>query len=440
MALAKWLTKSKISMNIHLFCNEHLEIYIISDPYPRVEWHYLQHVPAMAKRVKDKFDPEVSFSQLYNDRKARFKIKKRLHFMADVKLDTEKYTQIQLRVVTTNNGITQVGSTTHTGSVMKNKVLKEGVKCITQFIHSLNKRTPPFIGNDYLTTKEVKIYEIEDKNNKTPQPLDFDRMGNSLCDEWRLNPTRNPVTKRAISVGGPIYKRLERECNTSPQVKSKSPASKDVCSIWRANPLINPETERKITEGGSVYKRLAKLCKAGATPQGRKTDTEELFIDVIKYIISNRIKVNLFIVFNDAAELDVHIDTLNKKGSTEWSYNFNMEHKSGLNATKEFWKPYKALYANHKVKEYQCTAEISLKYGQEESTMQVVTTSDNQTKVVDWAYTSIGREVLESNMKYRGLIQRVAKFVHVFNTTTAGLLPFEKDITELDVLYIVPDK
>ena len=84
---------------------------------------------------------------------------------------------------------------------------------------------------------------------------------NSTCDKWRLNPSINPRTNRRITVGGPTYKKLEKECTTYTHKQSISN-----CDKWRLNPSINPRTNRRITVGGPTYKKLEKECKASTQP------------------------------------------------------------------------------------------------------------------------------------------------------------------------------
>jgi hypothetical protein len=101
-----------------------------------------------------------------------------------------------------------------------------------------------------------------------------------MCDEWLKNKTKNPTTGRTIKVGGPKYKQLEKDCispSTSPpkvsKSPSKSPKKSDDCETWLSGPKThNPTTGRAIKVGGPKYKQLEKDCKEDEQPSLPKDD------------------------------------------------------------------------------------------------------------------------------------------------------------------------
>lgn len=85
-----------------------------------------------------------------------------------------------------------------------------------------------------------------------------------LCNEWLKDPLTNPKTGMAIEIKGPTYKSWQQQCkklgmSTKP-VKSKEFTFRK-CAEWRKTPHINPETGKQITIGGTLYKRIEKACK-----------------------------------------------------------------------------------------------------------------------------------------------------------------------------------
>ena len=73
----------------------------------------------------------------------------------------------------------------------------------------------------------------------------------SYCDQWHTNKTINPRTGRTIKVGSPLYKKLERECDT---IVRKAHTS--ICDEWRINKTINPRTGRTIKVKSPLYNKL----------------------------------------------------------------------------------------------------------------------------------------------------------------------------------------
>jgi len=91
----------------------------------------------------------------------------------------------------------------------------------------------------------------------------MNNLNKRLCDEWNLNKSINPITKRNIKINGPVYNNLEKNCNNIGNVKNsrdKKKESLNICDEWFKNPNINPETKKSIKKNGQVYKKLFKLC------------------------------------------------------------------------------------------------------------------------------------------------------------------------------------
>ncbi|AYV88192.1 putative 2-cysteine adaptor domain protein [Mandarin fish ranavirus] len=97
------------------------------------------------------------------------------------------------------------------------------------------------------------------------------RMVDNLCDEFKLNPARNPRTGRPIKRGGPVYRALEQECRDDPPINGRESVT-DLCTEFRLDPTRNPRTGRQIKAGGAVYRALEKECEdepAGAGAGGQ---------------------------------------------------------------------------------------------------------------------------------------------------------------------------
>jgi hypothetical protein len=158
-----------------------------------------------------------------------------------------------------------------------------------------NKLVNPITGRKILQGKSVyndlmkhctnksKSPIVEVKKDKSKSPLVVETKGKyskKQCDDWIANKLVNPITKRKILQGKPVYNDLMKHCTNkskSPIVevkkdkvksKSKSPLvietkgkySKKQCDDWIANKLVNPITKRKIQEGKSVYNDFNKNC------------------------------------------------------------------------------------------------------------------------------------------------------------------------------------
>jgi hypothetical protein len=90
-----------------------------------------------------------------------------------------------------------------------------------------------------------------------------------ICKQWMKNKNINPETLRAIKETGAIYKKLDKNCSSD---KKDKPLNKNknekkvkltesaICNLWRLNKNINPITSRAITTSGKIYKELAKKC------------------------------------------------------------------------------------------------------------------------------------------------------------------------------------
>lgn len=86
-----------------------------------------------------------------------------------------------------------------------------------------------------------------------------------LCNEWLKDPLTNPKTGMPIELKGPTYKEWQERCKKLglgyKPVKTKEFTFRK-CSEWRKAPHINPETGKQITVGGTLYKRIEKACKS----------------------------------------------------------------------------------------------------------------------------------------------------------------------------------
>lgn len=117
-------------------------------------------------------------------------------------------------------------------------------------------------------------------------------MDEKKCKEWRSNQTLNPLTRRVIKINGPVYKKLQKECNeirpanAKPVNNERGPLTirqnnarpvnvrpvnarpvnneRDViesdCKKWVKNKHINPQTGRRIIYKGPTYNSLQKKC------------------------------------------------------------------------------------------------------------------------------------------------------------------------------------
>lgn len=81
------------------------------------------------------------------------------------------------------------------------------------------------------------------------------------CDEWRKREDVNPQTGRKIKIGGPVHKRLKKQCEVPEYVRSR------ICDMWRFDPLVNPRTMRSIARDGKVYKSLERECDGVMVPE-----------------------------------------------------------------------------------------------------------------------------------------------------------------------------
>jgi hypothetical protein len=137
-------------------------------------------------------------------------------------------------------------------------------------------------------SKSPIVEVIKDKvksksKSKSKSPLVVETKGKytkKQCDDWIANKLVNPITKRKIQQGKPVYNDLNKHCTVkskskSPivevkkdKVKSKSPLvvetkgkyTKKQCDDWIVNKLVNPITKRKIQQNKPVYNDLNKHC------------------------------------------------------------------------------------------------------------------------------------------------------------------------------------
>ncbi|QIH04892.1 major virion DNA-binding protein [Dasineura jujubifolia toursvirus 2a] len=98
-----------------------------------------------------------------------------------------------------------------------------------------------------------------------------------ICQQFIKSPGINPMTNRKIKIGGPVYKKLLKECenfksnlddhntynknnnhNKTPHIKSQNKVQK--CNEFIKTPSKNPYTGRKIKQGGDVYKKIQRDC------------------------------------------------------------------------------------------------------------------------------------------------------------------------------------
>jgi hypothetical protein len=178
----------------------------------------------------------------------------------------------------------------------------------------------------------------------------------SDCDKWRRNPLTNPKTGRKIKRSSPIYKKLEKECSESstrqattvlPSIQGQTTTVVESdCDKWRRDPLTNPKTDRKIKYGGPIYKKLEKECSDSSIeeetlvylnpelceewfknkkidPRTKKTLTPEEYKSVAEKCIEFRIKE-----LDDECEKFFNDTTLNPKTNkkiTRAEYNYYHE-------------------------------------------------------------------------------------------------------------------
>lgn len=78
------------------------------------------------------------------------------------------------------------------------------------------------------------------------------KINEQECDEWKQNPGKNPVTGRAISMTGPVYKELKAACEIS----------KKDCEEFLKDPKRHPVTKRKLnlTARNGVFQQLKAIC------------------------------------------------------------------------------------------------------------------------------------------------------------------------------------
>ena len=94
-------------------------------------------------------------------------------------------------------------------------------------------------------------------------------LSKSNCEEWKKDPSKNPLTGRTIDTTGQLYKKINKECKeilkgteiVADNHKNKYGFSKEDCDKWKNTPLENPLTGRAIEATGNVYKKLVNGCK-----------------------------------------------------------------------------------------------------------------------------------------------------------------------------------
>ena len=91
------------------------------------------------------------------------------------------------------------------------------------------------------------------------------KMDKTECDKWRHIPNRNPRTNRQITIDGPTYRKIAKDCDTAKVTP--------FCEEWKKNPTTNPATKRKIKIGGPIYNRFAMNCTPSGTQVSRALPT-----------------------------------------------------------------------------------------------------------------------------------------------------------------------
>ena len=140
------------------------------------------------------------------------------------------------------------------------------------------------------------------------------------CEEWRKNKLKNPKTGRVIKEGGPVYKKLERECaspapsvpkNLVPPLTRGAPLTKEVCPEFHKDPTKNPITKRKLnkTAKAGIYQQLIKLC--GTPVHKTSTPTTPDDIDERRKKLIAAVKAKVAPIIHKADTLDTRIEFAN---------------------------------------------------------------------------------------------------------------------------------
>ena len=115
----------------------------------------------------------------------------------------------------------------------------------------------------YKQLKEICKSDILDTNSDIPDSysdilgINSDRLDtnsdepSSLCKKWKDSKNINPISKKAISTNGDVFKIFKNLCQDEPYN----------CDKFTKNPKINPVTNKPIKENSIVYKQLKEICK-----------------------------------------------------------------------------------------------------------------------------------------------------------------------------------
>jgi len=86
---------------------------------------------------------------------------------------------------------------------------------------------------------------------------------------WNENKGINPKTGRDITIGGPVYLKIEEGWN---KIQQSRDYSQYECKEWIGNRLVNPKTRKIIKDSGVTYETIRSICEKYAPIE----DIEEL--------------------------------------------------------------------------------------------------------------------------------------------------------------------
>lgn len=89
-------------------------------------------------------------------------------------------------------------------------------------------------------------------------------LNKKQCEQFILNDTINPLTKRNIKKHGPTYKKLENECL---QYKKK------ICKNLTENKIINKKTKKILEKNNKLFVKIKEIC-----------DNDEKIVEYLKEI------------------------------------------------------------------------------------------------------------------------------------------------------------
>jgi hypothetical protein len=107
----------------------------------------------------------------------------------------------------------------------------------------------------------------------------------NLCEKWKLNKNKNPISNRKIKTNAITYKNFMKLCHENEN-------GNDICKRWISNKTRNPISNIKIKIDGRMYKTLIMLCINNKIYNFLKP--------LIKRITPNIIdRINYFIIINN---------------------------------------------------------------------------------------------------------------------------------------------